>query len=474
MSPRKLHRPAFTLLEVLLAMALTALVLVVIAMALDLHLRAVDAGRVEVEQAQLARAILHRMADDIRGAVPYDPLKSDQTMQLAVTADQLTKAMAGSGTSGASGSSGSGTSGSSGSGTSGSGGSGSSGSGGSGAGTPSGSAGTGAGGGSSGTGGTGQASSGSSSSGLSGLSSLSGSGASATGTDATTDPNAGVCPRALPGLYGTADVLQMDVSRLPRLDQLSSDVTQSPGSGTLDRVSDLKTVTYYVIPPNSGQLATSPQGTTVRTGLVRRELDRAVTAHAAEMGTLDLMDAEVEPLAPEVVAVEFAYFDGLEWLDYWDSQELGGLPWAIQITLLIVPSTNPSGAALPWNDASQTTSADGQPLLQYRHMVYLPAARAAMAQSGAGSSGDTAGTGTASASGSGGTSTSGAAAGAGSGTGTSSGAGAGSGAGTSGGSSKGSSGGGTTTGSSGGSGKGSSGGGTNTGSSGGGSGKTGR
>jgi hypothetical protein len=173
----------------------------------------------------------------------------------------------------------------------------------------------------------------------------------------------------------------VDVSRLPRLDQLSSDVTQSPGSGTLDRVSDLKTVTYYVIPPQSGQLATSPQGTTVRTGLVRRELDRAVTAHAAELGTLDLMDAQVEPLAPEVVAVEFAYFDGLEWLDYWDSQELGGLPWAIQITLLIAPSTNPSGAAVPWNDASQTTSADGQPLLQYRHVVYLPAARAAMAQS---------------------------------------------------------------------------------------------
>jgi len=389
MSPRKPRRPAFTLLEVLLAMALTALVLVVIAMALDLHLRAVDAGRTEVEQAQLARAILHRMGDDIRGAVPYDPLKSDQTMILAVTADELTKAMAGSGTSGASGSSGSGASGSGGSG-----GSASSGSGGSGSGGSSGSGGTGAGGTSSGTGGASQASSGSSLSGLSGLSSLSGSGASATGEDATTDPNAGVSPRALPGLYGTVDVLQMDVSRLPRLDQLSSDVTLSPGSGTLDRASDLKTVTYYVIPPDSGQLAASAQGTTVRTGLVRRELDRAVTAHAAELGTLDLMDAEVEPLAPEVVAVEFAYFDGLEWLDYWDSQELGGLPWAIQITLLVAPSRNPSGAAVPWNDASQTTSADGQPLLQYRHMVYLPAARAAMAQSGAGSSGESTGTGT--------------------------------------------------------------------------------
>jgi len=369
-------------------MALTALVLVVIAMALDLHLRAVDAGRTEVEQAQLARAILHRMGDDIRGAVPYDPLKSDQTMILAVTADELTKAMAGSGTSGASGSSGSGASGSGGSG-----GSASSGSGGSASGGSSGSGGTGAGGTSSAAGGTGQASSGSSLSGLSGLSSLSGSGASATGEDATTDPNAGVSPRALPGLYGTVDVLQMDVSRLPRLDQLSSDVTLSPGSGTLDRVSDLKTVTYYVIPPQSGQLATSPQGTTVRTGLVRRELDRAVTAHAADMGTLDLMDAEVEPLAPEVVAVEFAYFDGLEWLDYWDSQELGGLPWAVQITLLVAPSTNPSGAAVPWN-ASQTTSPYDQPLLQYRHMVYLPAARAAMAQSGAGSSGEGEGGGT--------------------------------------------------------------------------------
>ncbi len=208
-----------------------------------------------------------------------------------------------------------------------------------------------------------------------------------TGEDLTTDPNAAICPAAVPGLYGTSYALKVDVSRLPRLDQLYSDVTQSPDSPMLDRVSDLKTVTYYVIPPDSGQLAASAQGTMVRTGLVRRELDRAVTAHAAEMGTLDLMGAEVEPLAPEVVAVEFAYFDGLEWLDYWDSQELGGLPWAVQITLLVAPSTNPSGAAVPLN-ASQTTSADGQPLLQYQHVVYLPAARAAMAQSGAGGSAD--------------------------------------------------------------------------------------
>jgi hypothetical protein len=382
------------------------MVLVIIAMALDLHLRAVDVGRVEVEQAQLPRALFHLMGNDIRGAVPYDPLKSDQTMMLDVSADELTKVLATSSGLGGSGSGGSSSSGGSGGGASSGGGSSSktstSGGGSSSKTSTPGSGGT-------STGGSGQGTSGLTSglNSLSGLSTLSsspsGSDASTTSDGQTTDPNAALCPRPQPGLYGLSDVLQVDVSRLPRLDQLSTDVIQSPGSPMPDRVSDLKTITYYVIPPENAQVISTPDGgTIVRSGLVRRELDRAVSAYAAELGILDTMDTQVEPLAPEVVAVEFSYFDGTEWLDYWDSQEMGGLPWAVEIWLYVRPPVNPSGAAVFPNDASLTTSVDGQPLLQYRHVVYLPAARAAMAQSGAGGSGESSASGSESGSSTGG------------------------------------------------------------------------
>src|SRR5687767_4064460 len=49
--------PGFTLLEVLLALSLSILLLTAVSMAISIHLRAVNAGRLDVEQAQLARAI---------------------------------------------------------------------------------------------------------------------------------------------------------------------------------------------------------------------------------------------------------------------------------------------------------------------------------------------------------------------------------------------------------------------------------
>ena len=61
----------FTLLEVLLALSLACMVLAAVTMAIRFQIRLVDTGRLQAEQAQLARAILNRIADDIRGAVPY-------------------------------------------------------------------------------------------------------------------------------------------------------------------------------------------------------------------------------------------------------------------------------------------------------------------------------------------------------------------------------------------------------------------
>ncbi|NLX95640.1 MAG: hypothetical protein GXY83_05640 [Rhodopirellula sp.] len=58
----------------MLSLVLTSLVLLCVGMAVDSQLRIADAGRVRVEEAQLARVLLHRIAGDIRGAVVTDPL----------------------------------------------------------------------------------------------------------------------------------------------------------------------------------------------------------------------------------------------------------------------------------------------------------------------------------------------------------------------------------------------------------------
>jgi len=71
----------FTLLEVVLALSLASLLLVVVGASVDFHLRLLDAGRTEVEEAQLARALLQRIADDLRSAVPYDPIDAEKLLE---------------------------------------------------------------------------------------------------------------------------------------------------------------------------------------------------------------------------------------------------------------------------------------------------------------------------------------------------------------------------------------------------------
>lgn len=68
------HRPAYTLLEVLLATAIGALLLVALYSALNITMRNAQAGRDKVEQSTLARSLLLRLANDVasnlRPAVP--------------------------------------------------------------------------------------------------------------------------------------------------------------------------------------------------------------------------------------------------------------------------------------------------------------------------------------------------------------------------------------------------------------------
>jgi hypothetical protein len=60
------NRKAFTLLEVVLAIGLCGAVMALLTTAIDLYLVRVDTSRTQVETAQLARALLNQIADDLR------------------------------------------------------------------------------------------------------------------------------------------------------------------------------------------------------------------------------------------------------------------------------------------------------------------------------------------------------------------------------------------------------------------------
>jgi hypothetical protein len=64
--PRVRDRIGFTLLEVVLAIGLCGAVMALLTTAIDLYLVRVDTSRTQVESAELARALLTKIADDIR------------------------------------------------------------------------------------------------------------------------------------------------------------------------------------------------------------------------------------------------------------------------------------------------------------------------------------------------------------------------------------------------------------------------
>lgn len=326
---RKLRRTrGLTLLEVLLSLGLIAILLAALGTAVDFHYRVVQSARHQVEETQLARVLLDRIAQDIRGAVSYDPVNFEELIPGLVTKSG-------------------------------------------------------------------------SSSNLSSLAEEAGidpslllesgdeMGTWSTGGDWTST----TLPRSVPGLYGGSNWIEIDVSRLPRPDQWQSEYALAADGLLLDRISDVKTVAYFVLSPEEtinysfvsmpGVVGFDQQG-----GLVRRELDRAITAYAAMTGELEAVDQQLQPIASEVAAISFAYFDGSAWCDSWDSDAQGSLPKAVEIRLYIRSSQgsqSQNGGILsglsPVADVTTDSGSLSLGLLDdlsncrvYRTVVYLPAA----------------------------------------------------------------------------------------------------
>ena len=192
-------------------------------------------------------------------------------------------------------------------------------------------------------------------------------------TTETLDLQTGVAVLQTPGLIGNQYQIQLDLSRLPRLEEY---VALLDGSNTeIDDVpSDIKTVAYFVQDADTLGGVQDPlqqllsDDTTIDDmqasgGLVRRSLDRAATAYASNNGNLTTLNQTGELLAPEIQGIEFQYWDGLTWQLEWSSDDYGELPLAVQITLFM---------ADPRVEASTTTN---ETLRTFKHIVRLPMAK---------------------------------------------------------------------------------------------------
>ena len=348
----------------MLALALSGVVLYAVSFAVHLHMRALDIRRTNVEEARLARSILQMIANDLRGTIPnyevdFSGVEAMIKNSASAAATEVADALGAAGGSGG---------GSTGGGSTGGGGTG----------------GGGTGGGGTGGGGT-----------SGGTSGGTGGGAGDESFDETVDEtlddgtpgsnntidlaSATTLP-AETGLFGNMYQLQVDVSRVPRPDQLLA-YYNNQAAGNINELrdlpSDIKTVTYYVqIDGGQGvqdEFAKAGQPTT--SGLVRRSLDRQVTQYAAMSGSTTELFQSGELLGPEVVEVQFLYFDGTELLPEWDSIEMKGLPLAVQVTLIVRPSlpVQPNSQQFAQTQANSMTQ-DG--LLIYQMLVHLPLGQA--------------------------------------------------------------------------------------------------
>lgn len=276
---RRSSRRGFTLLELMLSLSLIVVATALVGSLMQLYSRDFATRGDDIRRQQLARSLLHMIADDIRSVVveqEYDPSVLETLLgaggDAAPSAELDASGLAG---------------------------------------------------------GSGETS------------------ALASGLDDTTETAdvMDVLPARAMGIYGDQYSLLLDVSQVPRIDEYEGDVTAQTMGVLADIPGDLKSVTYFVQASTSQGVADEMSSFTLKdqteaysSGLIRRAIDRRVADYAEEMGDLDRLERTGTVVAPEVVSVEFAYFDGVEWVYEWDSEQQG-LPWLVQILLAMQTAT---------------------------------------------------------------------------------------------------------------------------------------
>jgi hypothetical protein len=210
------------------------------------------------------------------------------------------------------------------------------------------------------------------------------------------------------GLSGTANELYVDVSRLPRREELfatntgyqnaQSPNTQGPSlpgtsaasAAAMVPPADVKSVHYYLrageaIAPGSASATTLDPGGQQRVGgLVRQEIPRAQRVLAEQSGNSAILDANQTVLAPEVVQLSFRYYDGSQVTNDWDMEEQKKLPLAVEVRLWL---TSPNVESMSIVSPTDPTMLAAN-VREYRQTVYLPMAATTEASAESGMSAD--------------------------------------------------------------------------------------
>jgi hypothetical protein len=204
------------------------------------------------------------------------------------------------------------------------------------------------------------------------------------------------------GLVGDDSGLQIDLGRIPRLDEYVAAQSQSSAP-----VTDVRRVMYYLA--NSASIVSTTgagSSATSGTGLIRSEANHATAQYSADTGGDSTSTANGSVVAPEVLALEFSYFDGSEWVSTWDTTTYNGLPQLIKISIALADPAHTKPGDTP-SFSSIADAADKDPDNVYSVVVRLPACDPIPSASGSAStSSSNSGTSTSGASSSSGTSTS--------------------------------------------------------------------
>ncbi|MBX3416072.1 MAG: hypothetical protein KF851_00595 [Pirellulaceae bacterium] len=290
------HRAAYSLLEIILALALAVIVVAAITAAINVFLLNLNRHQRSLEQKQVVRSVLMMMASDVRAGLQYKAIDVSGIENLSMT-QELAGVLPGMG------------------------------------------------------GGEGEEE----------------AAESESGAESGTESEDSGAYR--PTLVGDASTLSIDISRLPRLDQYHALLTG--GDVGSETGSDVKTVSFFVSPnpPVFGMATEFEPRISALGGLYRRQIDRAVAAYNGDSGAQSLqVDQYATLLAPEIIEIRFRYFDGSDWNTSWNSEDTGGFPLAIELTVIFDPNRTALDRQFSFNDLLD--------LETHRLVVHLPAAEA--------------------------------------------------------------------------------------------------
>ncbi|MCA9086217.1 MAG: prepilin-type N-terminal cleavage/methylation domain-containing protein [Planctomycetaceae bacterium] len=151
------------------------------------------------------------------------------------------------------------------------------------------------------------------------------------------------------GLFGTSDDLVLYISRPdPSQSYISAQELLAPA----DRSSDSIIIRYLLSSAGGNGLSglfaaqnTAASGSFSSDpvqGLAKMQGDLTGLSTAINQGNLDLQLAATSMLAPEVGAVSFQYFDGVDYFTEWDSTAQNAMPRAIVVELTLRSLPNPN------------------------------------------------------------------------------------------------------------------------------------